>query len=105
MGWIVYLHNVHTKAWVRPLAGDKLNKEHTAGEDDLSRKALNDAVGCGVEEDGVQDFDGADELVTLGSAHYSVRAIPQRVFLQLYQQHVAESEATLNSYLLSHYQK
>ena len=35
-GWkmrIVYLHNVHTRAWVRPLAGDKLNKEHTAGED------------------------------------------------------------------------
>ena len=70
-------------------------------------KALNDAVGCGVpslEEDGVQDFGGADELDTLGSVHCSVRAIPQRVFLQIYQQHVAESEATLNSYL-SHYEK
>ena len=35
-GWktrIVYLHNIHTRVWVRPLAGDKLNKGHTAGED------------------------------------------------------------------------
>ena len=77
----------------------------TAQEVDLSLEALHDAVGGGVpglEEDGVEDFGGADELVALCLVHGSVRAVPQRVLLRLDQPNVAESEMTL--LLLRHHQ-
>ena len=67
---------------------------------DLALKALHDAGGSGVpglEEDGVQDFGGADELVTLGLVDCSVRAVPQRVLLRLDQLNVVEAKTALDS--------
>ena len=58
---------------------DNVGVPQPAEEVDLSLEALHDAVGGGVpglKEDGVQDFGGADELVTLGLVHCSVRADP-----------------------------
>ena len=79
---------------------DDVGVPQPAQEVDLSLEALHDAVGGGVpglEEDGVQDFGGADELVTLGLVHCSVRAVPQRVFLRFYQSNVTEAKTTLDS--------
>ncbi|CAI8006925.1 hypothetical protein GBAR_LOCUS4970 [Geodia barretti] len=72
----------HSSAGVRTRAQvlDDVGVPQAAQEVDLSLEALHDAVGGGVsglEEDGVQDFGGADELVTLGPVHCSVRAVPQ----------------------------
>ena len=87
---------VRTRAQVR----DDVGVPQAAQEVDLSLEALNDAVGGGVpglEEDGVQNFSGADQLVTLGPVQCSVRAVPQRVLLRLDQSDVAETKAILDS--------
>ena len=87
---------VHTRAQVL----NDVGVLQAAQEIDLSLEALHDAVGRGVpglEEDGVQHFGGADELVALGLVHGSVRAVPQRVLLRLDQLNVAESKATLDT--------
>ena len=79
---------------------DDVGVPQAAQEVDLSLETLHDAVGGGVpglEEDGVQDFGGADELVALSSVHGSVRADPQRMFFRLDQPNVAEPEATLDA--------
>ena len=79
---------------------DDVGVSQAAQEVDLSLETLHDGVGCGVpglEEDGVQDFGGADELVALGSVHGSVRADPQRIFFRLDQTDVAEPKATLDA--------
>ncbi|CAI8010865.1 hypothetical protein GBAR_LOCUS7107, partial [Geodia barretti] len=93
----------HSSLGVRTRAQvlDDVGVPQAAQEVDLSLEALHDAVGGGVpglEEDGVQDFGGADELVTLDPVHCSVRAVPQRVRLRLDQSDVAEAEATLHAY-------
>ena len=92
----------HSSVGVRTRAQvlDDVGVPQAAQESDLSLEALHDAVGGGVpglEEDGVQDFGGADELVTFGPVHCSVRAVPQRVLLRLDQSDVAEAETTLES--------
>ena len=76
----------HSSLGVRTRAQvlDDIGVPQAAQEVDLSLEALHDAVGGGVpglEEDGVQDFGGADELVAFGLVHGSVRAVPQRVLL------------------------
>ena len=71
-----------------------------AQEVDLLLETFHDAVGGGVpglEEDGVQDFGGADELVALGLVHGSVRAVSQRVLPRLDQPNVTEPKATLDA--------
>ena len=65
---------------------------------DFLLEVLHDAVGCGVpglEEDGVQYFSCADELVALGSVHRSIGAYPERVLLCLDETDVTEPEAAL----------
>ena len=79
----------------------QLDSAQLAQEVDLSLEALHDAVGGGVpglEEDGVQDFGGTDELAALDLVHGSLRAVPQRVLLRLDQPNVAEPKATLYTY-------
>ena len=79
---------------------DDVGVPQAAQEVDLSLETLHDGVGCGIpdlEEDGVQDFGGADELVALGSVHGSVRTDSQRMFFRLDQPDVAEPEATLDA--------
>ena len=91
----------HSSLGVRTRAQvlDDVGVPQPAQEVDLSLEALHDAVGGGVpglEEDGVQDFGGADELVTLGLVHCSVRAVPQRVSLRFDQSNVTEAKTTLD---------
>ena len=62
---------------------------------DFLLEALHNAVGGGVpgvEEDGVQYFSCADELVALGSVHRSIGAYPERVLLCLDEMDVTEPE-------------
>ena len=98
----------HSSLGVRTRAQvlDDVGVPQAAQEVDLSLEALHDAVSGGVpglEEDGVQDFGGADELVALGLVHGSVRAVPQRILLRLDQYNIAEPEATLDTYLGRHW--
>ena len=71
----------------------------------LLREALNDGTGGGVprgEEDWVQHFGGAGELVTSGLVDGTVRAGPEGVVLALDQVQAAVAEGALDRQLSSH---
>ena len=98
----------HSSLGVRTRAQvlDDVGMPQTAQEVDLTLEALHDAVGGGVpglEEDGVQDFGGANELVTFSPVYGTVGAVPQRILLRLDQYNIAEPEATLDTYLGRHW--
>ena len=93
--------------WARAQVLDDVGVLQAAQELDLPLEALHDAVGgrvAGLEEDGVQYFGRADELVALGLVHGSIGAYSQRVFLRLDELDVAKAETTLETKLLCHYE-